>query len=187
MFQALKEHRVSIAPKGLDFVRAGIAKAVSDIGNEGRYAENRWGDNSRAARVTKALVAGVNTIGGAGDQMVSDEGAAAEFFDLVRAKSIIGRLPLRRIPFYTRTLSMDEGPRVAWRDEGAAYTTSPLKLTNQTGLSPFEVGAMIVVTREMLQDDSVEAETIIRDQLVKALAVKLTAHFSTLRTAAPRA
>ena len=49
--------------------------------------------------------------GGAGDQMISDERPSAEFFDLVRARSIIGRLPLRRVPFRMRTLSMYEGPR----------------------------------------------------------------------------
>ena len=112
--------------------------------------------------------------------MVSDEGASAEFFDLVRAKSIIGRLPLRRIAFYTRTLSMDEGARVAWRDEGAAYTTSPLKLTNQTGLAPFEVGALIVVTARCWKMTASRRRLIVRDQLVKALAVAVDRDSSTL-------
>ena len=80
-------------------------------GNIGRaaeeYAKNRWGSTSRAVTITKAA----DMQGGAGDQMISDERPSAEFFDLVRARSIIGRLPLRRVPFRMRTLSMYEGPR----------------------------------------------------------------------------
>ena len=107
----LPQHRST--NEGFDFVCLGIASAVS--GNIGRaaeeYAKNRWGSISRAVTITKAAVAAVNTQGGAGDQMISDERPSAEFFDLVRARSIIGRLPLRRVPFRMRTLSMYEGPR----------------------------------------------------------------------------
>ena len=107
----LPQHRST--NEGFDFVCLGIASAVS--GNIGRaaeeYAKNRWGSSSRAVTITKAAVATVNTQGGAGDQMISDERPSAEFFDLVRARSIIGRLPLRRVPFRMRTLSMYEGPR----------------------------------------------------------------------------
>jgi hypothetical protein len=174
------EHRLPRAQKsdrlrGLDFNRAGIAQAVGTTAGEAHsYAESRWGRTSKAAElISKASVAGLNTVGGSGAQAISAEGAVAEFFDMVRAQSLIGRLPLRRVPFRTRTLTMDEGPRVAWRDEGASYGNSPLKLTNQTGLEPYDLGALIVVTDEMLNDRSVDAELMIRDQLVKALAAAL--------------
>ena len=173
-----RERIVSLTPKGLDFVRIGIAKALCPlVGDAEKYASARWGPKSRAARLTKAAVPGLSTITGAGAQLVSDEGAAGEFFDLVRAQSIIGRLPLRRVPFHVRTISMDEGPRVSWRDEGASYVNSPLKVTSQTGLEPFDVGALLVVSNELLNDQSAEAEKIIRDALVKGLANALDAAF----------
>jgi hypothetical protein len=50
------------------------------------------------------VVVGLTTGADGGDQLVGDEGAAAEFFDLVRATSILGRLPVRRIPFHVSTL-----------------------------------------------------------------------------------
>ena len=50
-----------------------------------------------------------------------NDSAAVEFFDVVRSQAVIGKVPFRRIPFRTPTLSMDEGPAVAWRDENAAY------------------------------------------------------------------
>jgi hypothetical protein len=169
---------VSTTPKGLDFVRAGIAKALCSLPGEAeRYAEQRWGEKSRAAVITKASVPHVGTNVPAGAALVSADPSPAEFFDLVRAQSVVGRLPLRRVPFYARTLTMDEGPRVGWRDEGAAYGTSPLKLTNTAGLERFGLGALVVVTQELLEDETIDAELIIRDQLVKALAAAVDSAF----------
>ena len=114
--------RVSIAPKVRDLVRFGIAKALCpDVGEAEKYAKARWGEKSRAALLTKAGVPGLGTGTVAGAALSDLAGARTEFFEAVRAASIIGRLPLRRIGFRTRQLIMDEGPLVAWRAEGAAY------------------------------------------------------------------
>ena len=50
-------------------------------------------------------------------------------------------------------------------------------MTNQDGLARFDVGALIVVSKEMLKDESVDAENIIRNELIKALAAALDAAF----------
>ena len=172
-----RRETVSSAPKGIDLARVGIAMAVAKRKQHdpAGYAAQRWGPNSRVVRILteKANLPAINTQTNVGAQMVSDEGAGAEFFDLVRAQSIIGRLPLRRVPFYTRTFNMDEGPAVGWRDEGGAYRTSTLKASSVSGLEPYDVGATIVATDEQLDDRSLDAELIIRDQLTKALAVEL--------------
>jgi hypothetical protein len=176
--QTFEGRTVSCLPKGLDFTRKAIAKALGPgVGEAERYAEARWGVKSRAARIVKATVPGLATSSGAGDQIVDDEGAGAEFFDLVRARSIIGRLPVRRVPFRTRTLSMDEGPLTSWRDEGAAYRNSSLKVTSQTGLEPFEVGALVVVNKELLEYPSIDTEVIVRNELVKAVATAVDQAF----------
>jgi hypothetical protein len=167
---------VSSAPKGLDFVRAAIAQAVG--GNAAaaeRYAEKRWGDTA-GLRVKAALPA-MNTQADGGASLISSESGASEFFDLVRAASVLGKLPVHRVPFYQRLLTQDEGPRVAWRDHGGAYGNSPLKLTAVTGLEPFDLGALIVATDEALRDSSIEAELHIRNQLVRALATGLDEAF----------
>jgi hypothetical protein len=164
---------VSSSPKGLDFVRVAIADALHSGDTKGaeRYARSRWGTGSRAARLTaKAALPGLSTQADGGDQMVGDEGASAEFFELVAASSVLGRLPVRRIGFNTATLSMDEGARVEWAGEGKGKRTSPLKLTRQTGLDRFKVAALIVSTNEMLSQSDVGAELIIRNELVRALA-----------------
>ena len=151
--------------------------AVAGKRDAERYAAARWGKGSRAVIATKAAISGLNTQAGAGEQIVSDEGASAEFFDMVRAQSIIGRLPLRRVPFLTRTLSMDEGPQVAWRDEGGAYRTSPMKLTSQQRLEPFDIGSMVVLSNEQLEDKSFDTEVMVRDQIAKSLATAIDSAF----------
>jgi hypothetical protein len=88
--------RVSVAPRGVDFVRRAIAHALNpaDPNAAAEYAGKRWGADSRAARISKAAVPAATSGTGAGSAMVSTLGdAATEFFDVVRAASIIGRLP----------------------------------------------------------------------------------------------
>jgi hypothetical protein len=77
------------------------------------------------------------------------------------------------VPFRTPTISMDEGPSVGWRDESNAYRTSLMKVSRSAGLEPFDLGAMIVVTKELLQQSSIDAELMIRDMLAKGLAAEL--------------
>jgi hypothetical protein len=114
--RARKRETVSSVPKGLDFTRVAIAKALNPNSDDEaiRFAESRWGERSRATLATKASVVGLYTAGDGGDQMVGDERASAEFFDLVRAQSIIGRLNVRRIPFHVGTLSLDEPAIAEW-------------------------------------------------------------------------
>ena len=129
-----KRETVSTQPKGLDFVRAGIALAVGDniVGQAERYAAERWG---RDSRVCKAVLPALNTASAGGDQLVGDEGAAAEFFNVVRAATVLGRLPVRRLPFHVPTLTLDEPAPTSWYQEGKGKGTGTLKLTRQTGLA----------------------------------------------------
>ena len=82
-----------------------------------------------------------------------------------------------KVPFRTRALVMNEGARVVWRDEGAAYGNSPLSMSAIAGLEPYDCGALIVATNEQLRDASIDAELQIQNQLVKALASALDAAF----------
>lgn len=46
-----------------------------------------------------------------------------------------------------------------------------------TGLEPFDVGALIVASNEVLRDASLDAELWLRDQIVRTLAAALDAAF----------
>jgi hypothetical protein len=191
-----RDTTVSSTPKGLDFIRSGIALAATG-GNHAaavKFAQNRWGAQSRAVIATKAAgdVPALSTIYGsegndflavvdANDSPTSDMVTAirAEFVDLVRSSALIGRVPLRRVPFQTPFLVMDNGPVTAWRDEGQPYGSSmpPVRMTRQLPLERFDLGTMIVVTNELLKLQNVDVELWLRDQLVKALAEKLDSEF----------
>jgi HK97 family phage major capsid protein len=166
-----RKDTVTSTPKGLNLVRAAIAQAVGGNAEAAqRYAESRW---NRSAEHVKDLIVGLNTQTDGGAAMISSESGASEFFDLVRSASILGKLNFHRVPFNTRQLVATEGPFVSWRDEGAAYASSPLRMTALSGLEPFDVGALIVATMETLRDASINAELQIRNSLVKALAEAL--------------
>ena len=156
----------------MPFVRRAIAAAVTDNAQDAEsYALERWGLNIKAA------LPALNTQTDGGAATISSESGASEFFDAVRAQSIIGRLAVTKVPFRTRALVMNEGARVVWRDEGAAYGNSPLSMSAIAGLEPYDCGALIVATNEQLRDASIDAELQIQNQLVKALASALDAAF----------
>ena len=131
------------------------------------------GKNRRPRRFARPPSPASSPSTGAGDAMSDLANARTEFFDAVRAASIIGKLPVRRVGFRTRTLSMDEPPRVGWRAEGGAYLATPVKMTNVAAIERFDVGALLVMSKEVLEDESFNAEAELRDQLVKSLAAEI--------------
>jgi hypothetical protein len=192
--QGLRAKRGTVSTKtpGLDFVRKGIAKALSggNMAEAEKIAANRWGKNSRAALICKADMPALSTIPGSeGHSLFSQEGnaspiagvdeeiARAEFVDAVRARSLIGRLGLLRVPFMVPFLVMENGPVAEWRDEGAAYAMPPLKMVRQPFLERYDVGALLVATLETLSLKNLDVELWIKDQLVKAVAEKIDRDF----------
>src|SRR5262245_42644740 len=105
------------------------------------------------------------------NDLTADAGQAPrEFFDLVNRRSIVGRLPLRRVPFFTQTSSLDEGAAISWTGEGGAVRISNLMINKQTGLSPLKVAAAIIISDELLASSNPNAEALIRNELVRACA-----------------
>jgi hypothetical protein len=186
-----KRETVSAAShhKGLDATRAAIALAVT--GNHetaGRYAERRWGTKSRAAAVTKdfgeiiqkADLPGFHLLQpGGGAELLGADGttARAEFFDVVVAASVIGRLPFRRVPFHVPFMTQDELTAASWEGEGQAYVNSPVKVTRHDPLSTFKIGATAVATMETLGTNDINCELMIRDALVRSLAHRIDVDF----------
>lgn len=161
-------------------MRAAIAEALYPAhGERVKYAANRWGRNSAATElVEKATLSGLNRSADGGDQLVGDEASVLEFIDVVRAASIIGRVPgWRRVGFHIPTLVVDETPRVVAVGEGQPKPAVPLKVTRVTGLSRFKYAGLYVATQELLRDADIAAEALIMNQLVKGLAAKIDADF----------
>ena len=164
---------VSVFPKGTNFTRLVIAKAVGrgDPHDAAGYAAGRWGHESPAARVMKAVVSGGATTDGSwASPLVPDYGSAAiEFFALVRQQTIIGRLAgLRRLPPRVPALLQTSGVIGSWVKEGRAIPVGKMSF-ERTTMQTLKVAAMTVVSEELLISSDPEAEQIIRADLIRAL------------------
>lgn len=157
------EYEISPA---LNFVRAGISKMVSrgDSREAISYAAGRWGNQSQPVQILRAAVGGVEVAGGEADW------AASQFLELVRAKTIIGRLQgFRQVPGLTPVIKQAGGAVGYWVSEGVSVPLSKASFDYST-FSPLKVGALSVFPNELLRAENVTAERLIMRDLITALA-----------------
>ena len=155
--------QVSVIPKGHTFVRSLIIRAQGAAGEEATHgiATDRWGQY-QADRITKAAVSAITT-GDLGNE------AATEFFDLVRERSLIGRLVgLRRVEFYRRMLSVTSGASGYWVSQAKPKPLSKPAIAGST-LDPLKVAAIICATNESLQVGGKITETGLQRDMERAL------------------
>lgn len=176
--------------KGMSFTRLAIAAAMGR-GNEmvPEVVKGRFGSESLPGRIAaagglmslahmKAEVEAGATVSGNWAQLLTDaESASAEFFTLVRERSILGRIAgLRTVPLSTRLIGMAAGFTAAWVGEGKAVPISKATFDELT-LPPRKVSSLAVVTDEMLNSADPAAETVIRNDLADAVAAAINATF----------
>lgn len=177
--------------KGLAFVRLAIAMTMGndDAGSAAPIAAKRWGADSPAARILKAggpamlliakgnVPAGGTASGNWAEELALFEGAAAEFFALVRERSLLGRIPgLRRVPMRTRMVSAATGTTAAWVGEGLAVPVSNASY-DESNLPPRKVAALAVVTEELARSSDPAAELVVRNDMVDAIAAAIDLTF----------
>jgi hypothetical protein len=173
--------------KGAAFVRTVLAEVARERGDEG-FAARRFGADSLPARIVtkggmealafeKTTVAGGGTASGNWAELLHDaESAATEFFGLVRERSLLGRLGLRRVPMRIRLLTATDGFNAAWVGEGQPVPVSSAAFDEAT-LDPLKCSALTVVTEELLQSSDPSAEAVVRDDLVGAVVAAVDATF----------
>jgi hypothetical protein len=166
--------------KGLAFTRACIGHALKD--DDPGYARKRWGEQALPTRIAgaggmsfmmmnKGAVPAGSTLAGNWAQLLVDtESAAAEFFSLVRERSLLSRLPgLRGVPLLTRMLGLATGFSAAWVGEGKAIPVGSATFSQET-LPARKLAGIGVFTEELLRSADPKAEMIIRDDMVKAIS-----------------
>jgi hypothetical protein len=184
--------RLRPVAKGLDFTRIAIAIALAN-GNPNRaeaLAADRWGKDSLPHQVLgagdlaemfrqKAAVEGGATLtGNWGDALATLDGAATEFFSLVRSRSLIGRIEgFRRVPLQTRLIGLATGFSGAWVAEGMAKPVGSA-VFNEESLPSRKCSALAVFSRELLEAIEPAGELLIRDDLAKALSAVIDASFA---------
>ncbi len=170
--------------QGQFYTQRVIAKALAHLtqNTPDHIAEARWGkSNPMLVNVIKADVAGGGSGSGEwGAELVSaDNRFTGDFITYLYSQTVFDRLPLRSVPANVAIKGQDGASSAYWVGESKAIgaTTSDFSTVS---LTPLKVGAIAVVSNELLRDSSPSAEMLVRDSLVEASAQKIdTTFFST--------
>lgn len=155
-------------PKGTAFTRYAMALMASK-GNLMQAAEiaKRWDDQTpEVGTVLKAAVAaGTTTDASWAKPLVEYQNMAAEFAELLRPQTIIGRIPgLRRVPFNIKVPRTTSGSSASWVGEGAPKPVSAMAF-DQITLGTTKLAGIVVLTEELVRASNPAAEQIVRDDL----------------------
>lgn len=168
--------------KGQNFTRMVIAKALAHLEgiSAAGIAEARWGkSNPLLVRILKANeVAGGNTGASAwGHELVqANNQYTGDFIAYLKSKTVYDKLPLREVPANVLIKGQDGTATGYWVGEMKPIPASALDFSD-VSLKPLKVGALAVVSNELLRDSSPAAEMLVRDALVDASAQRVDGTF----------
>ncbi|WP_202844791.1 phage major capsid protein [Luteimonas saliphila] len=168
---------------GMAFARIARVKALAFTGqagtrNELDIAKNVYpGDEKLVTNlVQKAPVSAANTQSETwASPLINDRGSAfADFVEYLRARGLFGQIAsrFRTLPFDTPVLIQTSGAMGYWTPEGAGKGATSWGYT-KTRLSPLKVATIAAATQEMLMRASVAADTLIRDELARAVNARI--------------
>src|SRR5262245_2454972 len=138
----------------------------------------RWRETSpELEHIMRAAVAvGTTTDATWASALVPYRVMADEFINLLYPATIIGQLPLRRVPFNVRIPRMTGGATASWVGEAKAKPVQ--KGAFDTVLVPYMKLAVIsVLTDELLRFSNPSAELLVRDMLVQSIAKEMNQQF----------
>jgi hypothetical protein len=161
--------------KGQNYTRMVIAKALAHMQGIGGtspadIAAARWGKtNPLLVQVIKAGVAGGGSGSGEwGAELVSaDNRYTGDFIEYLYGKTLFDRLPFRQVPANVTIKGQDGAATGYWVGESKAIPVTTADFSS-VSLTPLKVGALAVVSNELLRDSSPGAEMLVRDALVEA-------------------
>jgi HK97 family phage major capsid protein/HK97 family phage prohead protease len=174
------EVKAKALPKGTAFTRYAIALALSK-GNV-MHAEQiaaRWNDSTpEVAQVLKAAVAaGTTTDATWAAPLVDYQNMTAEFIELLRPATLLGRIPgLRMVPFNISMPRQTAGSTVGWVGDGRPKPVSALAFDNVT-LRWAKAAGIVVLTEELVRFSNPAAEQVVRQDLIDTIRVFLDVQF----------
>jgi HK97 family phage major capsid protein/HK97 family phage prohead protease len=173
-------------PKGIAFARYAKCKALGAMNfrDPADIAMKLYPQHEDLHMVLKTDIPAGNTqtVAWAGALVGSEGKVFADFVEFLRPMTIIGQFgnggipSFRRVPFRTPLIANTTGLTGYWVGEGQAKPLSK-GVFSRTTLLPYKVAALTALTMEVLRDSSPSAETIIRDELARAVAAKLDTDF----------
>ena len=103
---------------------------------------------------------------------------AAQFVELARTESVVGRAPLRRLPFIRSSLEQLTASGANFVSEGSKVIPSRIT-AGDLALPPFKVAALAVCTREFALDavENEDGAVVLSAELRRAVVAKLDSAF----------
>lgn len=174
-------------PAGIEGTRAlkCIMVQKMDGGKLPDIAAQMYGTESNVYGVfTKAAVLGGTTISPnwASGLIGTEAGPVADFVEYLRMRTIIGRFgtggipSLRAVSFYSPLVTQTGGGAGYWVGESKAKPLTSFNFT-RTHLAPLKVANICVLTQENIRYSDPKSDTIVRDELAKALIDRLDTDF----------
>jgi HK97 family phage major capsid protein len=166
-------------PKGTAFVRYAMALANSrgSISDALMFAR-RWKDST--PEVLQALeqkaTAGTTTDSDWAAPLVYPTQLAAEFLELLRPATVLGKLSLKRVPFNVRITRQLTGSTVAWVGEAAPKPVGELSFDYVTLLYT-KVAGIVVITEELARLSTPSAEDTVRQDMIAQISQFLDEQF----------
>lgn len=167
-------------PPGTAFVRAACAVLTckGNFGEAAEYARARWDSSTpEVALYLKAAVAAGNTTDATWASPLVNQGIAADFLELLRPATIIGKIPnLRRVPFNVKVPAQTAGGTYGWVGEAKPKPVTKLGFSSET-LGIAKAAGIIVLTEELVRLSSPSAEALARADMVAGIAQFLDSQF----------
>ncbi|MDB4896885.1 MAG: phage major capsid protein family [Firmicutes bacterium] len=151
--------------KAARFLRA-LASAKGDPDRAARIAKEQWHDEA----VAKAL--GESTVSGGG-ALVPEE-YASEVIDLLRAKAVVRAMGTPSAPMNSGSLTMpflSAGSTASYVGENQNISKSEPQ-TGNLQLSAKKLAALVPISNDLLRDASPNADTIVRNDMVRNMALR---------------
>lgn len=169
----------SNVPPGTAFVRAACAKLVCN-GNVHEAAEyaKRWDSSTpEVALYLKAAIAPGTTTDATWAGPLVNQAIAAEFIELLRPATILGKIPgLRTVPFNTKVPAQTAGGTYGWVGESKPKPVTKLAFSATT-LSVAKAAGIIVLTEELVRLSNPSAEDLVRRDMIAGIAQFLDTQF----------
>lgn len=166
---------------GQSFTRTVIAKTLGHLEQRSpvAIARERWGKtNPMLVEVVRAAVEGGGSgTGEWGEELVqADTRFTGDFIEYLDSRTVFNQLPLRSVPANVTIKGQDGTGTGYWVGESAAIPVSAQDFMD-VSLTPLKVGALAVISNELIRDSSPSAEMLVRDGLVNAAAQKIDTTF----------
>jgi len=123
-----------------------------------------------------AVAAGTTTNPTWAGPLVYAQNLTSEFIDLLRPATIIGRLPLRPVPFNVSIPRQTGAATAGWVGEGQSKPVSPLAF-DRLAIPWAKTAVITVITDELARFSDPSAEQLVRDDLVEAIRGFLDVQF----------